>query len=73
MEADSPRARALVKMDCDSLCDLLLQIAKIFPLSRDAAFGIWIVPPRYEPPGFLVAPDLQSDFVHEIEPLLSIL
>ena len=58
VEADSTRHGAPVKMNCDRLRDLLLQITEILPLSGDASCAIGIIPPCHEPAGLLVTLDL---------------
>ena len=52
------RSGAFVKVNCDRLRDLLLQIAEVLPLRGDATCPIRTFPPCYEPTRLLVTLDL---------------
>ncbi len=69
VDADSTRSGAFVKVNCDRLRDLLLQIAEILPLRGDAACAIRVIPRCHEPARLLVTLDLKGDFFHYLEPL----
>ena len=64
VDADSTRNGAFVRVNCDRLRDLLLQIAEILALRGDATLAIRIIPPCDEPARLLVTLDLKSDFFH---------
>ena len=70
VDADSTGSGAFVKVNCDRLRDLLLQIAEILPLRGDATPAIRIIPPCYEPARLLVTLDLKSDFFHYLCPII---
>jgi hypothetical protein len=70
LDAYPTRSRAFVKMNCDRLGDLLLQIAEIVTLRRDAARSIRIIPPCYEPARLLVSLDLKGDFFHDLDTII---
>ena len=68
-DANLTRTRAFIKVNCDSLSNLLLQIAEVLPLRGDATRALRIIPPCHEPARFFVALDLKSDFFHYLCPL----
>ena len=70
VDADPARSGAFVKVNCDRLRDLLLQIAEILPLRGDATHAVRVIPRCHEPTRLLVTLDLKSDFFHYLEPLL---
>ena len=57
-------------MNRDRLRDLLLQIAEISPLRRDAA-TIRIVPRRHQPARLLITLDLKGDFFHYLKLIIA--
>jgi hypothetical protein len=69
VDADSTRSGAFVKMSCDRFGDLLLQIAEVLPLRRDATGSIRIIPRCHEPARLLVTLDLKGNFFHYLEPI----
>jgi hypothetical protein len=64
------RSGAYIEMYRYRLGDLLLQIAKIFPLRCDATRRIGVIPPSHEPPRLFVALDLKGDLFHKPAPII---
>jgi len=68
VDADSTRSGAFVKVNCDRVRDLLLQIAEVLSLRGDATRSIRVVPACHEPARLLVTLDLKGDFFHRTAP-----
>ena len=64
MDADSTRSGAFIKVNGNSLHDLLLQIAEVLALGGDAARSIRVVPPCHQAARLRVTLDLKCDFFH---------
>ena len=64
MDTDATRSGAFIKVNCDRIRNLLLQIAQVLPLRRESTGSIRIVPPRNEPARLLVTLDLKGDLFH---------
>jgi hypothetical protein len=58
------RRLTLFEVNGDGVNDLLLQIAKVRSLRRDAARPIRIVPPCHKAPGRFVALYMNCNFLH---------
>ena len=65
MHADSRRSLTFIEVNGYRINDLLLEIAKVFALRRDAARSVWIVPPRHQLARLLVSLHLKRNFFHD--------